>query len=58
MVWLLKIDEGRKKENLKIHAVYNIFGPMKEGLRDKHASDEVVKTAVMKLLKEQSKEFY
>ena len=32
---------------------------MKEGLRGKHyASDEEVKTAVMKLLKEQSTVFY
>ena len=38
---------------------YHLFGPMKEGLRGKHfASDEKMKTAVMKRLKEQSTEFY
>ena len=37
---------------------YYIFGPMKEGLRGKpYASDEEVKTAVMKWFKEQSAEF-
>ena len=38
---------------------YHLFDPMKEGLRDKHyASDEEVKIAVMKWLKEQSTRFY
>ena len=38
---------------------YPLFGPMKEGLRGKYyASDEEVKTAVMKWQKEQSKGFY
>ena len=38
---------------------YHFFTPIKEGLRDKHyVSDEEVKTAVMKRLKEQSTEFY
>ena len=38
---------------------YHLFGPMKEGLRGKHyASDEKVKTGVMKWLKEQSTECY
>ena len=38
---------------------YHLFCPMTEGLRDKHyASDEEVKTVVMKWLKEQSREFY
>ena len=41
------------------HNVYHFFSPMKEGLRGKHyASDEEVKTVVMKWLKEQSTEFY
>ena len=36
-----------------------LFGPMKEGLKGKHcASDEEVKTAVMKWFKEQSTKFY
>ena len=38
---------------------YHLFGPMKEGLRGKHyPSDEEVKSAVKKWLKEQSREFY
>ena len=38
---------------------YYLFGPMKEGWRDvHHGSDKEVKTAVMKRLKEQSREFY
>ena len=38
---------------------YHFFGRIKEGLRGKHyASDEEVKTAVMKWLEEQSTEFY
>ena len=38
---------------------YHLFGPMKKGLSDKHyVSDEEVKTAVMKWLKEQAIEFY
>ena len=38
---------------------YHLFGLMKEGLRGKHyVSDEEVKTAVMKWLKEKSTEFY
>ena len=37
----------------------HLFDPMKEGLRGKHfASDEEVKIAVIKLLKEQLTEFY
>ena len=38
---------------------YYLFGPTKEGLRGKHySSDEEVKTAVKKWLKEQSTKFY
>ena len=38
---------------------YHLFGPMKEDLRGKHyASDEEVKTAVMKWQEEQSTEMY
>ena len=38
---------------------YHLFDPMKEVLRGKHyTSDEEVKTAVMKYLKEHSTEFY
>ena len=38
---------------------YYLFGSMKEDLKGKHyASNEEVKTAVMKWLKEQSIEFY
>ena len=38
---------------------YYLFGPMKEGSRGKHyTSDEEVKIAAMKSLKEQSTEFY
>ena len=40
-------------------SVYHLFGPMKEGLRGKHyVSDEEVKTAMIKCLKEQSIECY
>ena len=39
--------------------VYQIFDPMKEGLKGKHyTSNEEVKTAVMKWLKGQSVVFY
>ena len=39
--------------------VYHLYSLMKEGLKGKHcASDEEVKTAVMKWLKELSTEFY
>ena len=38
---------------------YHLFGPMKEGLRGKYySSDEKVKTAVMKWLQEQSREYF
>ena len=42
-----------------LHSDYHLLGPMKEGLMCKyHASDEEVKTVVMKWLKEHSTEFY
>ena len=38
---------------------YHLFGPMKEGFRGKHyASNEQVKIAIIKWLKDQSAEFY
>ena len=38
---------------------YNLFGPMKERLKDKHyPSDEKIKTAMIKWLKERPAEFY
>ena len=48
-----------EKQSKANYNVYHLFGPMKEGFRGKqYASDEEVKTAVMRCLKEQSIEFY
>ena len=66
LVLMLVIDRtfSRRKRKSSIGkwgllSDYHQFSPMKEGLKDKHyASNKEVKTAVMKWLKEQSKEFY
>ena len=60
-VWLSIVIQKKDIIDLQdlVPSGYHLFGHIKLGLRSKHyASDEEVKTAVMKWLKEQSTEFY